>query len=601
MLQPTSPQRYQFNTRPADSLLPDQQVTQKNSLAQLPPLPSPRAVDVGRDGSPAVDSSFSGHQQQLRVEDGTAASGAEVPAGVPEPMPVSVALEGPAQLPIACPDYQQQHQQPRQPACPSGPPQHHLPATTALKTALASPSQSSPAKRQRKGGLGQPGVMAAMLAASPQPQPQQQQPGSGNEMLPLAAAGCGVGTAVMPAQSSAADPATWNRQPPLSPSQQQATGEHLFPSPPSAAGLQQPAQGYMGLAQQPGFMLVPTAAQPPRVAQSSNLAVVPGMPAAAAGGRIAVLHPPTSPQPAAALGLPAVVKAIAGMIGGKLDSSTAESIIGHGDQVTVICFDDHGVQLGSVQLEVQQLLGIGSNGVVYLASVQQLEGYSLEESLQASMQEKLQVGMQVVLKVPAVLMRMIANNEQISDAWSQGAYELMLEEFVVMIDSNSCQHSVHTYGLGRMQHSSKPSVKLPVLLLEYCNLGSWGDLLFPGGRRNSNLIKKDAATVHFIMQQLVQVLIHVAGNSILHRDVKPANIMLKGSSLGCCAVGAPAADAYANREEAYPFTVKLGDFGWARYKPGACTDDKGVGTPAFHAPEMGSKDVTNYGVMVRMP
>lgn len=154
-----------------------------------------------------------------------------------------------------------------------------------------------------------------------------------------------------------------------------------------------------------------------------------------------------------------------------------------------------------------------------------------------------------------------------------------------------------------MQLVNKCCSQLPALLLEYCNLGGWENLLLPNGQLNSSSIKQDAFTVQYIGQQVrpawaassrtvLAAIMFMADIDILHRDIKPDNILFQGWSLGCCAVGAPPAAAFPSKQQAYPFVVKVGDFGCGCYKLAGMRVTRCSGTATFQPPEMSCPEAT---------
>src|SRR5215471_2524472 len=102
---------------------------------------------------------------------------------------------------------------------------------------------------------------------------------------------------------------------------------------------------------------------------------------------------------------------------------------------------------------------------------------------------------------------------------------------------------------------------LMYLVMEYCSGRQLGDLLAQGGR--FALVR-----VGTIMAQVLSALAELHAHGIVHRDVKPENVILEAGSRGT-------------------EVAKLIDFGIAEAKAGARTDGAGVaGTPAFVSPEV---------------
>lgn len=246
-------------------------------------------------------------------------------------------------------------------------------------------------------------------------------------------------------------------------------------------------------------------------------------------------------------------------------------------------------QLGWVKLQVVQNLGMGGNGAVFLGAVRQLEGH---------LATVLPVNSLVVFKFSPHLLWCHHQKRVPADMAANCAtstYDMFKEEYKSMDACRTCRNTVHAYGLGLLQ-LDRSHTQLPAVLLEYCGLGSWGDLMFGG---SPSIIKQDAATVHYIVKEVLEAVLFMADRSILHRDIKPANILLQGSSLGCCAIGAPPASAFASKQEAFPFMVKLGDFGCARMKRGGVgTTQCGIGTLPYLPPEVPCQEKTNHNMLV---
>ena len=113
------------------------------------------------------------------------------------------------------------------------------------------------------------------------------------------------------------------------------------------------------------------------------------------------------------------------------------------------------------------------------------------------------------------------------------------------------------------------------LIMEYCTLGS---LTTYAAQRTISLGKK----IDIILQSLAG-LKHIHGQNIIHRDVKPDNILLTG-------------------DEDTP-TVKLCDFGMSRFIDGMGEHSVrqmsiGVGTRVYNAPEQFSGSEQEYNASV---
>ena len=109
------------------------------------------------------------------------------------------------------------------------------------------------------------------------------------------------------------------------------------------------------------------------------------------------------------------------------------------------------------------------------------------------------------------------------------------------------------------------------LVLEYCDAGDLEDFL-----RNRN-IKITAAHVRYLMRRVTLGLLHMHNEWVLHRDVKPNNILLTASG-----------------------GVKLADFGYARSfgEPGRLMTSQAV-TRWYRPPEL-LFGATAYGAAVDM-
>lgn len=277
--------------------------------------------------------------------------------------------------------------------------------------------------------------------------------------------------------------------------------------------------------------------------------------------------------------------------------------IAPGDEVVITALADAGpeINLGRVSLRVEQFLGWGGNAAAYLATVRHLTGSCLATSLAPDSV--------VVFKFPAVLHVMLADNLKPGDPDNarkvativEGSTDLVKQDYSIARRCSRCPHTVHAYGVGMLQLVNHPTLaQLPAQLLEDCNLGSWGDLLYPGGLLDSSLIKTDAHTVRHIMQQVLEALVFMAKNGMMHRDIKPDNIMFQGLSLGCCAVGAPPASSYPTLQQAYPFVAKVGDFDSACHSLTGIDSGKNVGTLTFQAPELACSGNNHHTATVRV-
>ena len=114
------------------------------------------------------------------------------------------------------------------------------------------------------------------------------------------------------------------------------------------------------------------------------------------------------------------------------------------------------------------------------------------------------------------------------------------------------------------------------IFMEYCDLGDLGDFF-----KNYNGIVQDVKTKLKLMLQISGGIAFLHTNNIVHRDIKPGNILLKLSSTRHA-------------------IVKLGDFGLSKIlDPDAVTSamSSDVGTMIFKAPEFWDKQSPNDRVI----
>lgn len=97
------------------------------------------------------------------------------------------------------------------------------------------------------------------------------------------------------------------------------------------------------------------------------------------------------------------------------------------------------------------------------------------------------------------------------------------------------------------------------MILEYCGGGDLKDFLEDRGPLPEHLVQD-------IMTQLMSGLYYLEERGLVHRDIKPQNILLTDRS-------------------AYP-TIKLADFGFAKQLEVSRLEDTWCGTPLYMAPEV---------------
>ena len=102
------------------------------------------------------------------------------------------------------------------------------------------------------------------------------------------------------------------------------------------------------------------------------------------------------------------------------------------------------------------------------------------------------------------------------------------------------------------------------IMMEYCDLGDLNEYF-----KRNNWLRNHSYQKAVLMQQIINGIAFLHSNRIVHRDIKPGNVLLKSKRLG------------------HPL-VKLGDFGLSKIlDPDSVTSamSSNVGTLSFKAPE----------------
>ena len=124
------------------------------------------------------------------------------------------------------------------------------------------------------------------------------------------------------------------------------------------------------------------------------------------------------------------------------------------------------------------------------------------------------------------------------------------------------------------------------LVLEYCAGGDLQKLI--RSRKSGRLTEKLARR---LMRDLAAGLTFLAGQQLIHRDIKPQNLLLTGP-LPLDETNDPAdnqSDEEVRRQTNFPtqqFHLKIADFGFARHLQKASLADTLCGSPLYMAPEI---------------
>lgn len=200
------------------------------------------------------------------------------------------------------------------------------------------------------------------------------------------------------------------------------------------------------------------------------------------------------------------------------------------------------------KFEIERVLGQGGFGIVYLA-------------------HDVVLGRTVALKVPRL--HTLASRSLLARFQREGRAAASLDH----------PHIVPLYEAGEGDG-------LCYIASAYCpgpNLAEW---------LRSQKHEVDSATAARLVLQLADAAAYSHGRGVLHRDIKPGNVMLVPASQG----------AEARGGTGLPFSPRLGDFGLAKLvleaaaEPGGRDDSAGVallGTPSYMAPEQleGAREV----------
>ncbi len=119
------------------------------------------------------------------------------------------------------------------------------------------------------------------------------------------------------------------------------------------------------------------------------------------------------------------------------------------------------------------------------------------------------------------------------------------------------------------------------LVLEYCNSGTVKDMMnyFKGYKKDKERI------LIYYLEQVVNAMIFLSNNKILHRDLKPQNILINSVS-----------SKHMNYDEYKLFTLKICDFGFSKITQKEKMNNTICGSPLYLAPEVFFSD--NYDELV---
>ena len=109
------------------------------------------------------------------------------------------------------------------------------------------------------------------------------------------------------------------------------------------------------------------------------------------------------------------------------------------------------------------------------------------------------------------------------------------------------------------------------LVMELCNGGSLSKCLEKYKEKYNKPFSEEI--VQYLMKQIVTAIKYCHSKKILHRDIKPDNILIKFNS-----------EQEKNNIDMLKSTVKIIDFGFARYLPESESASTVVGSPAYMDP-----------------
>lgn len=158
--------------------------------------------------------------------------------------------------------------------------------------------------------------------------------------------------------------------------------------------------------------------------------------------------------------------------------------------------------------------------------------------------------------------------------------------------------------------------KIWYIMMEYCDRGTLDDVIkYVKTKKNASLDSSDIFSniekdVHYYLVQLKDALSYIREMGMIHRDIKPPNILLttseadRSDELGLDLLFAE--DSKTNYSHKQNLIVKLADFGLAKEVNGAdMMKQTHCGTPFYMAPELlneqpynSKADLWSYGVLM---